>query len=234
MIKQIREIKPFTIIELLVVISIIAILAAMLLPALVRAREVAKSISCVNNLKQLGLVMNSYEDDNEGFIVPAIIDYGTYWLWGKSLAEAGYVSKKAVVYNPSTHELLCPSSTVKVDGKVVYEQGNYGMNKLITYFPGNTGCKVTSLKSASTKILMFDAGTSYCHYGQILGPSHNSFYLPGAQANRTLSWDQNTYKNSNDAYNGRHQKKINILWVDGHVSGNASDNLNHSKLWTRE
>lgn len=126
--------KGFTLIELLVVMAIIAILAAMLMPALQRAREAARRTSCLNNLKELGSGLAMYQNDHRTIpeantmgpadkYVDRLLDSGN--LGGKTSWERlypGYISSPAIYWCPSDETDPKPEVGVNVGGRV--ENGN--------------------------------------------------------------------------------------------------------------
>jgi len=143
----------FTLIELLVVIAIIAILASMLLPALARAKEVAKRIKCTNNLKQLGLSVVMFADDNDGFYPARGGGASNYW---PVLLEE-YYKNVNLLYCPS--DVPNPANNGKGRGIPALEAPRSyifnGFNDYFRNFPTNGSAVPESIIRESSETVLF-------------------------------------------------------------------------------
>ena len=196
-----RRSLHFTLIELLIVIAIIAVLAGMLLPALNRAKEAARGISCKNNLKSLGTYCIMYIGDSEGSL-PYSADFtlANSWCRKDGITGEGYVGYEAYSTGLKNSIYRCPSQDF--DDTKFYTSGiTYGLNNA---FVAKTGKEINmrSFNRMSQIILFAEQGnqkvrTCWCYPWFTHYSDNNSCDL--------------------QLYGRRHNKTGNRNFLDGHV-----------------
>lgn len=238
-----KRILKFTLIELMMVISIIATLATILLPALGHAREVAKASLCQNNLRQLAMANLNYHD-SFAYLVPMSAAGKT----NNTVRWHGTVSASGEVYDRSGSPLYdfigkntkvfdCPNFKAEsLNAGPSRNSGGYGYNKLIgnkaglpsapddSYYAG--GIQLQLLKKSASNVIMFADSACLVNAAGVKQSSPSGMiaeFHELAQTNAGSS-GSGTGINSKPTMHFRHQgMTTNVVWMDGHTSSHKME-----------
>ena len=213
-------------IELLVVIAIIAILASMMLPALGKAREKGRGISCVGNLKTWGVTQMMYANDNMDYMARCSEGMtccaGPRWAgaqWKPRAAGQRFLLRGEGTLTPymgnEFNAKFCPSAAPAIKAYMsanddVCWGGGYGLNYNFGWNVTAKGVLASSILNASSKIMFSDTRGSTDSNG-------NSRLCP------ILDYDGDAQSTPNTHF--RHNAHANVCWADGHVSSERPEEL---------
>ncbi len=198
--------KSFTLIELLVVIAIIAILAAMLLPALSKAREKAKAISCINNLKNIALFDAIYADEYDGGFVPVADNDANYVSWNHRMQAE---------YKMGVQSLMCPASTAGLGTPNVNYIGSDSYTEYLGHYCANLAG--IGLIASGKRVSIGEGYIFYPGSGNIKSPCDKVVRFD-TEFLASCIWDLTYDTMIARVQVLRHGGKTNATFADGHAA----------------
>ena len=220
----IRKVRAFTLVELLVVAAIIAILVALLLPVLSKARLTAQRANCVSNLRQLGLAAALYLDDHAGFFPrysEAPTASGQQWWFGWLQGPAAGEGHRAFdlstgVFFPYLHGndvRLCPSpvwNSPAFQFKGTNVISSYGCNSYLFAAQRQNFINANKISSPTDTLLFADSAQVDTLTGQGQASPANPLF------EEWYYLQTNSPANLADCH-FRHSQKANVVFSDGHT-----------------